>query len=222
MKGQIHTEWVISLGIFLLYVIGMMFFIKPGFVPYYSEKELISLVETGLKENYYWTVKKVPLFVEECNCPPDDNKCIIVFSLKANGWGDNGTYGPIFDGNNIPPDGTVFWFSFKPNNGNKDFVIRDMSNGCDANTRSYRIGTAENVYGVKKSLETVSYGALKNKLKYPNEKANEKDFILSLNDNEIKNKEPPQGVNIYVKEWDDFYVDENGERAGVKVSIKVW
>ena len=220
MKGQIHTEWVISLGIFLLYLLGMIIFIKPGYVSYYGEKDLINIIEDGFKEKFYWTVKKVPLFVDECNCPPDGSECSITFSLKASGWNVNGTgiYGPVFDGNKVPPDGTVFWFGFSTSDKDKEFFIEDMSEGCDGTTKEYRVGTVENVYGIDRKVSSLIYEKLKQDLNYPENK----DFILKLNDKVVKNKDPPQGVNLYVKEWEDFYVDRDGNRESVRVSITVW
>ena len=214
MKGQIHTEWVISLGIFLLYVLGMIIFIKPGYVSYYGEKDLINIVENGFKEKYYWNVKKVPLFVEECNCPTDGSECSITFSLTANEWSVNEKYGPF----NQPQSEKIFWFVFSPiGDKDKEFIIRDESSGCDdATTKEYSIGTVENVYGINK--KNLIYENLKKDLNYPENK----DFILKLNNKEIGSEKSSQGVNVYVKEWNDFYVDENGNREGVKVSITIW
>ena len=214
MKGQIHTEWVISLGIFLLYVLGMIIFIKPGYVAYYNENDLINIIEDGFKDKYYWNVKEVPLFVENCNCPTDGSPCSISFSLKANRWSVNRDYGP-FDQSQ---SGKIFWFVFSTSHKDKEFVIRDDSLGCDETTEDYRIGIVENVYGIDKNGIPPNYNTLKNKLNYPENK----DFILKLNEEVRKSKDPSQGVNIYVKEWDDFYVDENGNRESVKVSITVW
>ena len=154
------------------------------------------------------------MFVENCNCPTDGSPCSISFSLKANRWSVNRDYGP-FDQSQ---SGKIFWFVFSTSHKDKEFVIRDDSLGCDETTEDYRIGIVENVYGIDKNGIPPNYNTLKNKLNYPENK----DFILKLNEEVRKSKDPSQGVNIYVKEWDDFYVDENGNRESVKVSITVW
>ena len=62
-----HVDWVISIGIFLTYLLGMFVLIKPGVIPVHDYNTLLDIVEENAKKDYdsglYWTLYKVPLFI---------------------------------------------------------------------------------------------------------------------------------------------------------------
>jgi len=63
-KGASHVDWIISMGIFLVYILGVVVFIKPGLAPAYSPDELFDVVEGGLIEDVELTVQRLPLYVK--------------------------------------------------------------------------------------------------------------------------------------------------------------
>ncbi|MEK6922522.1 MAG: hypothetical protein AABX08_01840 [Nanoarchaeota archaeon] len=65
-EGAIHVDWIISMGIFLIAVMVMMIFLKPGIVPLTEEKIALDILEVRFNENFMWTVKTMPFFVEKC------------------------------------------------------------------------------------------------------------------------------------------------------------
>ncbi len=63
MKGNIHTDWAISMGIFLVAILTLFIFLKPGVQPIYKETVLLDIIEQEFLSNTTWTVKQLPLFI---------------------------------------------------------------------------------------------------------------------------------------------------------------
>ena len=62
-RGSTHVDWVMSIGIFLIYLLALFIIIKPGVREIYSEDTLLSIVENNVKGNIVWTIKETPLFI---------------------------------------------------------------------------------------------------------------------------------------------------------------
>lgn len=91
-KGDGHVDWIISIGIFLVYLLGMFVLIKPGVMPVYDYDTLLDIVEEHFKEDVkvvkdgdiltdfgglYWTLYKTPLFVESVpSVAAKEERCI--------------------------------------------------------------------------------------------------------------------------------------------------
>lgn len=64
-KGS-HTDWVISIGIFLVYLVGLFILLRPGVTPVYKPEFLLENLERNFMNNVSWEVSEIPLFVEKC------------------------------------------------------------------------------------------------------------------------------------------------------------
>ena len=80
-KGGGHVDWIISIGIFLIYLLSMFVLIKPGIIPTHDSDTLLDIIEENVREDFfvalsfdndptnddvggfYWTLNKLPLFV---------------------------------------------------------------------------------------------------------------------------------------------------------------
>lgn len=62
-KGATHVDWAISMSIFLVYVLLMFIFLKPGSQPTYSENTLLDTVYSGLKDDTTYTVQRAYLSI---------------------------------------------------------------------------------------------------------------------------------------------------------------
>ncbi|MEK6813103.1 MAG: hypothetical protein AABX86_03250 [Nanoarchaeota archaeon] len=71
-KGNVHIDWAISLGVFLIAVTALFVFLKPGVMPVHQESVLLELVERTFLENVSWTVKRLPVFVERLDAAVGD------------------------------------------------------------------------------------------------------------------------------------------------------
>jgi len=62
-KGLSHVDWVISMGMFILYVMFMLLFIKPGVTSMFKDENLVGIVENNLFEEGYVSIEKIPVYV---------------------------------------------------------------------------------------------------------------------------------------------------------------
>lgn len=72
-KGASHVDWAISMGIFLVFIMLTLTFLRPGTEPIYNGDALLKIVENGLKEESYYTVEKQLLSIDSdfsCTAEP--------------------------------------------------------------------------------------------------------------------------------------------------------
>ena len=65
-KGNLHIDWVISIGIFLTYIILLITFIKPSYEPSFEGDVLVNLAKNKFYNEAGWEVKKI-LLSFDCN-----------------------------------------------------------------------------------------------------------------------------------------------------------
>ncbi|MBI2105544.1 hypothetical protein HYT56_01770 [Candidatus Woesearchaeota archaeon] len=57
-KGNLHIDWVVSIGIFLTYIILLITFIKPSYEPSFEGDVLVNIVKNRFLERTEWNVTK--------------------------------------------------------------------------------------------------------------------------------------------------------------------
>ena len=87
-KGNIHVDWAISMGIFMISLLALFLVFKPGIKAIYKEKVLLDIVDEKFKSEVLWTVKKVPIFIKQFDeySIPTDNDPYIKINLVGNDW----------------------------------------------------------------------------------------------------------------------------------------
>jgi len=75
-KGDVHIDWVISIAIFLTYIIILLAFIKPSYKPSFEGDVLVKMVKDSFYNEAGWNVNKI-LLSFDC-----DNGGVYDFSLK--------------------------------------------------------------------------------------------------------------------------------------------
>jgi hypothetical protein len=63
MKGASQVDWAISMGIFLIYVLGLLVFLRPGIQPVLENNLLVSIIQDNLEEEVNVKLKRTPLFI---------------------------------------------------------------------------------------------------------------------------------------------------------------
>jgi|TARA_Y100000310_G_scaffold38954_1_gene36549 hypothetical protein len=63
VKGASQVDWAISMGIFLIYVLGLLVFLRPGIQPVLENNLLISIIQDNLEEEVNVKLKRTPLFI---------------------------------------------------------------------------------------------------------------------------------------------------------------
>src|SRR3989344_1622044 len=63
-KGMSYIDWMISLGIFLIYLVVIFIVFKPGIAEEYPEGYLTDIVRENIQKDASWNIIKIPLFVD--------------------------------------------------------------------------------------------------------------------------------------------------------------
>lgn len=106
-RGSTHADWVVSLGIFLVYTLSLFLLIQPGVEPIFKNENLIKIVENSFVDNTRLVIEKTPIiFTPTTQMEIDPNE---LYSAEISG--------------NIPIVAAVD-STFSQN----DFSIRDSAN----------------------------------------------------------------------------------------------
>lgn len=239
-KGGIHVDWIISAGIFLVYILSLFIFIRPGERPEYDANVLLSIVEEGLKDEIYSNVSLTPVFVKGAN-----RKYEVDFPLE----GSPGNY------NMSTNDGMavafslgvrlrfrayedLYWLLYSKgvefiHEPGEDCIVG--VGGSDCLEDGLVFGITELLVGVDVDevdmLFSSDYDILKQDWGFPENK--EFSFYVvegvayDYSEDEIIKRyqpvEPFQQAQVFVKEWKDWKLDKTtGEREGVIINVKVW
>ena len=63
-RGASHTDWAISMAIFIMYILLLIIFLKPGVAPIYKPEGLMQLVEDNFFEETSWVVRETWLDIK--------------------------------------------------------------------------------------------------------------------------------------------------------------
>ena len=59
-----HVDWIIGIGLFLIYVAMLFAFFKPGITDVFEPDTLLDIVEDGFTADSAWELQKTPIFLE--------------------------------------------------------------------------------------------------------------------------------------------------------------
>ncbi len=60
-KAVAHLDWMISMAIFLMFLLSIFVFFKPGAEPAYHKDYLISILEDKLRDETYYSIERMPI-----------------------------------------------------------------------------------------------------------------------------------------------------------------
>ncbi|MBT4577156.1 hypothetical protein HOM13_00385 [Candidatus Woesearchaeota archaeon] len=63
-KGLAYVDWIISLSLFLVTVLMIFAFLRPGIVPSFESKDLINIVENNFLEENSWEMISIPIAIQ--------------------------------------------------------------------------------------------------------------------------------------------------------------
>ncbi|MBT6045126.1 hypothetical protein HOG54_03710 [Candidatus Woesearchaeota archaeon] len=64
-KGLAYVDWIISLSLFIVTVLMIFAFLRPGIVPTFESKDLINIVEKNFLEENSWEMVSIPLAIKK-------------------------------------------------------------------------------------------------------------------------------------------------------------
>ena len=244
-KGAIHVDWVISIGIFLTYIAILMLYVKPGQIPAYKDSDLIQIISNKFEEETTWTIKEVPVYVANCNTGAGGAgvgpRIKVWIEEKSTDWDPQikliiDEENSVYEFNNKIP--------YSPKKSDPELINLELKKQPGSTTcNPENIGTPEDLTGINKDncfpgnppnsgcVEKLKnnneqdYKNLKDDWKIPKQK----DFeivIENLEDNTkeqvTKSPKPPEGVNVFVREYFNQYVNKDGVTTPIQITIKVW
>jgi len=209
-KGANHLDWAISMGIFLLAVLSIFAFLKPFSINLYTGEELADIMQENFEDATFWTVKRLPLFVNSCTKP------FTVTASFGNGWktmNDTSSYITSETRNHI---------IYLHNLDRKKELASSLSISPAECGNIAKFGVPENKIGISKELLTLlknsDYEALRGSWKIPPGR----DFAIFIDEAKLIGKDPDQRANVFAEQSKEFIVSKKGDLTEVTISYRVW
>lgn len=237
-RGLDYIDWALSMGLFLIIVVALFVFLKPGAEPAFSGDNLLDIVETNLLKDAGSVIKETPLFVKKLNNKDaTNNNALLKIKLNSD-WifkkvDSTAVFGflPI----TVPTRNLVFDCSIGSCNGN--FVLvwvpsnplpsqPDLTINCPSPTNlavcDALLGSTVTLEGVDSdlidSLKNKTYAQVRDDWHFPKEK----DFSIRVNNTLIiGGQEPGPQANVIVKEL-KYWEIVGSSRAPATINLRVW
>ena len=242
-----HVDWVISMGIFIIYIFALFILIRPGVKPVYRPTDLLNNLQQNFEEDVIWTVKTVPLFVRICrpgaesasvdvNIPDSDWR--ISRAILNNNPGNAVNFPLNCEGEGYSNDIVTIFISqsglYDPQdylNLEEECFFNELTGGaCEA-----ELGVVEDIKGLNQnSLDGLTSDITQSDVDiYKNLKASwgvpeEKDFSISI-DREVNGQieniigaKPGEQANVFVRRFESQIVTSIGETTPTAVYLRIW
>ena len=229
-RGASHIDWVISIGIFIVYVLLLLVWIKPGYEPVFEQEILVNIIKNNIEKDHGFEVFKTLVVADNCGAANG----YYTFDLDTN----NFKAIKLSDGVEVGhrPNGDIeiystgkneYWvissddFNYNPNPGPL---------GTLTSVECASVSVGESV--VKKGLSGFSLpGFNAGDWGFPTSR----EFKIVLTDFgggdvcygktgsvNCETFEPDNNVPVYSNEWRYKIVDVNGNLEPVLVTILIW
>jgi len=63
-KGAVHVDWIISISIFIVFVLLLIILIQPSMTPVYDLNSLSEIINSHLDKDIKWEIEKTAIFLE--------------------------------------------------------------------------------------------------------------------------------------------------------------
>jgi len=225
-KGALHVDWVISMGIFLIYIFALFIFLRPTLTPITPQETISDTIIKELNQEATFTIKRIPLFLKTTTQGTN-----VTFPFNYPG-GYN-----LIDENNSPIGFTIVdsKIVFDAQSKNKFWILNSAETissesstctdcpGLDESQYSY--GATEKITGLsKQKLTALQEENLKEVWNIPEQ--NEFSILIKNEaDNYLNYESRPkeQEFRIFVREYKDHIIDPNtGLRKEVIINVGVW
>ena len=238
-RGLDYIDWTLSMGLFLIIVVALFVFLKPGAEPAFSGDNLLDIVETNLLKDTGSVIKETPLLVKKLNGRFGSPSADALVTVRLNSdWIfkeiDPPAVAAYFESVGLPSRSLVF--NCHVGSCSKNFVLRWLpsktqptqpiltikckppsnSDVCDA-----VLGSTVNLEGIDPllvaGLSTKGYEVVKTEWHFPKEK----DFAIRVDNLVINGTEPGPQANVIVKEL-KYWAIIGSARTPVIINLRVW
>lgn len=240
-KKASHVDWAISMGIFLVYLIGLFILLRPGVTPVHKPESLLSILKEKFNEEVVWEVREIPIILQE-DCRgeqvggrwygpeikleiSEDWKFSSVIKPKPEPDGVKWNNGILSCSSEKceyrieKPAGeigyNVVYYPNKKNWGSSDLTLKtkpETEGYCDKVT----LGASISKIGINEEwlaeLGKEEYKSVKEEWGFPDDK----EFAIYYGEDEdelikLIGAEETQGVNIFINQFKTQYVGSGGE-----------
>ncbi len=262
-KGISYVDWVISLGIFLVFTLTIFVLFKPHVIDDYGTEYLISIAEQGIREEGYYGIDNYPLFVKnEGEFTINPTVDWIVFSStrfvgfdesKMNVLSSDLSVARPFDlvsdtlyfqsDISVVPGLEVYGFNVLLSEEELGGVVEDHGYQlyyCSDEDLNCVLGVVEKLKGFSEQkiydhlfscdddtgigcCETIDeYDNFKELISYPNIKDLSVEVEGLSVTYECNYAQPLESDNVFVLNWNDNVLNNNGTKTPIKIEVKVW
>tara|TARA_Y100000034_G_scaffold131520_1_gene192431 strand:+ start:2924 stop:3661 length:738 start_codon:yes stop_codon:yes gene_type:complete len=242
-KGLSYIDWSISIGIFVIFILALFILVIPSLDRRLDDRYLVSIAETGLKEEAYHTIYSLPLFIDHSG---QSNSQVFVdlpsypseyTSLVVTDQNFNEKYS----------DGSINFGPVNLINGISEFNILYLVDGLHSSPgvpsgSSVICGIIPCTFGIEEKLigfskekldslfnecteydDYVSYVSFKSSLSYPEQKEisvliyEGEDLVYDCTFSE------PEGLTpVYALSWRDKILNFDGSQNDISVMVRTW
>jgi hypothetical protein len=249
-RASTNVDWVISLGIFLTYILFLFIFLKPGIHKVYQEESLFTLLEQNIYSEANHTLDIIPLYITstgpgcfkvECEFPYDWDKSNTVIVDDNNQEIDynliNGRDKIRFNFNFIDTGAILFFLHSNVETYNPPAGCiptgKPAITTCELGTKETKRGlynkSLQGLSGVNKDIEwnckerENGYETLKEEWNFPLNK----EFSLYTKEgmsykNICNGENELNQTNVFVNEFKDILLYKYGDKTDILVNMRIW
>lgn len=241
-KGLLQIDWIISFGIFVVFLLLIFIVFGPALTQEYNDEYLKSIAQKGFKEASFSEISKYPIFVEpaigqnvyEVKLPEKlrtigDVSKLIVLDIDSSIIDERKLVGDniVFQSNGAVVGSVNTFYLLYSDSFVSAAISPSVSGLFDYNIT---FGVEEKIIGFSERLFTglsvLGYDEFKESLKYPKSK----DILVRIYDgtdpsvllSEYAKVDPLENDNVYVIKWADHMINESGVRQPILVVIGTW
>ncbi|MDO8628576.1 MAG: hypothetical protein Q7R56_02380 [Nanoarchaeota archaeon] len=251
-KGDTHIDWAISMGLFIVAIMMIVIFIKPGIQPLHQEENLLNILEKQFLQTSTWTIHQLPLYIEQQEKRNGNQQPIITLTIPE--WAFSnceqkttstqqgtisttcGTTATIQCTSDTPSTCKnhiihVTYYPTQPEPAEPEFQTPLCTNTNNDNLDEdincqYTLGATEELKGISNdkltNLSQANYATIKQQWHYPEEKHFAIYKITPSGEEKINGGDPFGAKNTYVREIKYWTINKEGERTPLTISIRSW
>jgi len=251
-KGLSYIDWSISIGIFIIFILALFILVVPSLDRRLDENYLVSIAETGLKDNTYYQIYNIPLFIDSLSYQTE--KKIIVdlpiyplFSeysvvltkddfdeVPTEVSNDKLIFGPLDLQEGVNSFDVLylseFYLTVEPTGTILSCDELSCSFGVEQKLVGFSINKLENLFSDSSQEfssnscnEYADYSIFKNKLNYPTQKEISIFIYREFNEDFIcAFKDPEPSDSVYALTWKDKLLNFDGSFEEVNVVLNTW
>ena len=240
-KGMTYVDLAISLGIFVIYSVFLFTILRPAIQEEFDEDYLTSIVQQGMLNDTFWTITKLPVFIDLTNQAAEGEAKLINVSLSFN-WTTNNiillnSTNSVLDSKIIDEEDMLQFASALDYSDMNSFTLLyspDLINSNDNPTGNllgdgnytYQIGVPEFASGLSEAKfnNLSSYEELKEQWSYPTEREFEIVIFNATDNDELYSLHKVETLEriVYVLQWSTNLLLDNSEVNPILVRIRAW